>query len=657
MTRKSLHLKRFAAISLVIVMCLSALAVLAPSASAAGEANNSTTILARATDHDAVWDYVPTEAGTTKVREWNGALISTQGKNIVTSTDGGITWQIMYAASANALGVYVHQDAIYYSTPGHIMRSTDGVQWTEVLQIGDNQYGIHWSWDAKGDRIIFGTYGSKSTETSVYLSSDNGLTWDRVFHIQGTTSEYHTHKVAIDPYDDGWIYVNIGDGRSYSGLYASEDWGNNWVHLPASGPRAGVGGEVHTTMNGFLACHFIDADRSIWYADNVPTGWMFDKKRMEMIKVVDMSDVMIDLGVPSSLEFWDFAEGRDLKYIVSRGYIEQKNHIYASADGVIWYLIQEVPYVTGPSISVVGDRLYYNGGGSWADVTLDTYLSSVATVWSIESMSMLRDVPIVWPVDDYYDVSISVGNATNMILNPSMEETDGTYVSHWYSSPGSLLDPPSFSPIARDGMYSLVIDEDWQNMEDYTYDYRVIEQDVDTYLEPGDYVLRFSVMTDIAISENVSMFPTWFLLIGDESHPFRHSAPMPGQWLDYVYYFSTDGGMMDEIRWFVRESGPTFHLDRVSVSQSPYYSISDQWDPPGSPLSVNDRQVEEGLIHIKAGDTIMLTKGYATVSFGEPDPAAIRNMQMSETLMMAVSAAMVVAVLGAVVGLLGKIKV
>ncbi len=42
MTRKSLHLKRFAAISLVIVMCLSALAVLAPSASAAGEGTTYT---------------------------------------------------------------------------------------------------------------------------------------------------------------------------------------------------------------------------------------------------------------------------------------------------------------------------------------------------------------------------------------------------------------------------------------------------------------------------------------------------------------------------------------------------------------------------------------------------------------------------------------
>lgn len=638
-------------------MCLSALPMLAPSASAAGEANNSTTILARATDHAAVWDYEQTakiDSGlrANKIYEWNGSLISNIQGTIAASTDGGMTWQTMHQAAGMVTGIFVHQGAIYYTYNGHLMRSADGVQWTEVLELGPSQHGTSWSWDANGDRIIFGTYSvPQSTETSAYLSSDNGLTWTRVFHIEGATATYHMHKVAIDPYD-GWLYVNIGDSTDRRGLYVSKDLGATWDYLPAQGP---LESNARTPMNGFLACHFVDKDRVIWYADNVPTGWMLDKQRMEMVKVMDMSSAIVQLGV-TVYECWDIAEGKDLTYLVTRDPRTSKAFLHASADGVIWYLIQQVPYMLYPTISVADGRLYYNGGGSWRDVPMDEYLDSIATVWSIDALTLPRNVPIVWPVDDYYNITMSAGNSTNAVLNPSMETLNGTSIVAWGNPSGSVLAAPSTSPIARDGGNSLYIYEDWQNNEAYTSNYRIVEQKTNTYLEPGTYTLRFSVMATEVLTEGTSSLPMFELWIDGVMHQFRHSIPVANKWIDCVYEFTTAGGTLTDVKWFTYNSTAWYRLDRVSISQTPYYSASDLWDPLGSPLSINGQPVQEGVVHLQAGDTIMLTKGYATVSFGEADASSIRSIQMSETMAMVVSAMMVVVVVGMIGAVMRAVK-
>jgi photosystem II stability/assembly factor-like uncharacterized protein len=636
------HLTRLAAISLVVVMCLSALPMLAPPAAAASD-GGGTVILARATDHDALWQYEPTAridpgSRANKVYEWNGSLITNIQGTIAASTDGGMTWQTMHQAAGMVTGIFVHQGAIYYTYNGHLMRSTDGVQWTEVLELGATQHGTSWSWDAVGDRIIFGTYSvPQSTETSAYLSSDNGVTWTRVFHIEGATATYHTHKVAIDPYD-GWLYVNIGDNTDRRGLYVSKDLGATWDYLLAQGPLTSG---AATPMNGFLACSYPDRGRVLWYADNLPEVWMLDKARMEMVKVVDMRGVMAELGV-TSYEMWDVAFGQDLTYLMTRGSEQQKNFLFASADGIVWYLIQQVPYMSYPTISVADGRLYYSGGGSWRDVPMDEYLDSIATVWDVDEMTLPRGVPIVWPVSDYYNISVTQADPTNYVLNPSMEETADGEIVGWGNPSGSILPAPHTSDVARTGSTSLYIYEDWQSNEAYTSNYRIVEQKTNTYLEPGTYTLRFSVMSTAVLTEGTSSLPMFELWIDGVKHQFRHSIPVANKWIDCVYEFTTAGGTLTDVKWFTYNSTAWYRLDRVSISEHPYYSLADAWDPLGSPLSINGQPVEEGVVHLQAGDTIMLTKGYATVSFGEADASDLRTTALGQYAWLIVGAAGVV---------------
>jgi len=81
-----------------------------------------------------------------------------------------------------------------------------------------------WCLDGNADYAVAGTYGYKdgtgATDRSVWISTDDGVSWDRCFHVEsgdGQAPNTHIHMSRIDPYGGCWI--SLGDSGNYTGLY------------------------------------------------------------------------------------------------------------------------------------------------------------------------------------------------------------------------------------------------------------------------------------------------------------------------------------------------------------------------------------------------------------------------------------------------------
>jgi hypothetical protein len=144
-----------------------------------------------------------------------------------------------YLLSLGGGGVFTPTEA----TPASILfRSTDGGQsWTRVLNMVYG-YPAQFSYGGIDEAyIVLGEYGPKGTSTgsrNVYLSSDYGATWEKIYTAQPANNR-HIHTCQFDPLrpDHTKIYVSEGDS-SDALFYSIEKINDVWSAgglLPVTG--------------------------------------------------------------------------------------------------------------------------------------------------------------------------------------------------------------------------------------------------------------------------------------------------------------------------------------------------------------------------------------------------------------------------------------
>lgn len=165
------------------------------------------------------------------------------------SIDGGASWTLVYefplrvqtpstnywqdkvfAVQVLPSGtILVSADNNEWNYNGTIYRSIDGGQTfsrAKRMDGGDFEFvrgcAFPWAFDHNGSYAVAGTYSYKdpdgATDRDVWASTDDGLRWDRIFHIEGTgngdinAKNTHIHMARIDP--DGGCWISVGDHNS-----------------------------------------------------------------------------------------------------------------------------------------------------------------------------------------------------------------------------------------------------------------------------------------------------------------------------------------------------------------------------------------------------------------------------------------------------------
>jgi hypothetical protein len=228
------QLTRLAAISLVLVMCLSALPMLAPPAAADGSLTNPSdyrrNVYNPGTYHDELlqWTLVTDAAPNLKrIVMVDGTIYATSkdGK-FYSSSDYGESWDLLYdfgPAEANSEGMCLYYseywDRFFVSferVGSPLYMSMDrGITWEISDRIPHNQYLLEGGMDESPDGVLYyGQYGNSglgSNETwleyhsYVRKSTDGGFTWTTETSIPA----HHIHSVGVA--HDGKLFASYGD--------------------------------------------------------------------------------------------------------------------------------------------------------------------------------------------------------------------------------------------------------------------------------------------------------------------------------------------------------------------------------------------------------------------------------------------------------------
>ncbi len=168
--------------------------------------------------HDVAVDkttgYIYASVGD-KLLPWNIAYV-------IRSTDNGATWNQIYATGPQILAIEAVSGARLFATDdptnGAIYRTTDDVQYTEVLNTGEHTYGFWMRTNYLNGRIYASFISGEGTHTGVtkiYTSDDEGATWQiyRTF----TDSE---------PYCGSPLASNFVGGIMYYSVRLNSSWQN-----------------------------------------------------------------------------------------------------------------------------------------------------------------------------------------------------------------------------------------------------------------------------------------------------------------------------------------------------------------------------------------------------------------------------------------------
>ncbi len=136
--------------------------------------------------------------------------------NILKSTDGGDTWQVISQIESEPSSLAVDSrspDMVYAGAGGGVFKSTDGGwKWQKVSPDGVLDISIA----SEAPDLLF----AASPWAGVFKSSDGGTTWRSVLDL-------HAHSVQVAPSDPHLVYAG-----TLSGVFKSDDGGETW--LPSS---------------------------------------------------------------------------------------------------------------------------------------------------------------------------------------------------------------------------------------------------------------------------------------------------------------------------------------------------------------------------------------------------------------------------------------
>jgi photosystem II stability/assembly factor-like uncharacterized protein len=191
-----------------------------------------------------------------------GGSITYGGSGIWKSTDGATTWKKTGKFTSPVVGRIVidptNPSRIFVAATGDLFnpgggrgvyRSTDaGAHWKRVLQ-GDNGttgavdlamdpsdpdriYAAMWDHRREPDLRTYGGVGS-----GVYRSTDGGATWNRLANgLPAPSANIGRIGLAVSPSTPKRVYaIVISTNGSYQGFYRSNDSGDTWTQMAASG--------------------------------------------------------------------------------------------------------------------------------------------------------------------------------------------------------------------------------------------------------------------------------------------------------------------------------------------------------------------------------------------------------------------------------------
>ncbi|MFK7937056.1 MAG: T9SS type A sorting domain-containing protein [Saprospiraceae bacterium] len=158
------------------------------------------------------------------------------GIGILKTTDGGETWTKSLDWSLSELtGVQdmkidpENSDIVYAATTLGLYRTSDaGETWENIH---DKPMATDIEIRPDNSQILYvahGGYLSPEGEQGVFLSTDGGVTFERVGTGLPTNYEGKT-RLAISPSNPDMIYASVGDIFQSRGLYRSEDGGRSWT--------------------------------------------------------------------------------------------------------------------------------------------------------------------------------------------------------------------------------------------------------------------------------------------------------------------------------------------------------------------------------------------------------------------------------------------
>jgi ligand-binding sensor domain-containing protein len=205
----------------------------------------------------------------------SGRLYAGTDDGVYASDDEGVNWSASNAGHEGtaAIGILVDSDDGVYAVLADnplqfvfsLQRSTDdGATWTEVLSDTSGTLPTtaeSWAIDSQ-DRVFFGGM-SVATESIIFISEDDGDTWDEVaLYGQGTTS------LAVDSSDR--VYATMASND----LRVSDDSGVTWPIIPNGGWPTGTIGLLNVAaVDDDDAVMVSSRGSGIWRSDDGGTTW------------------------------------------------------------------------------------------------------------------------------------------------------------------------------------------------------------------------------------------------------------------------------------------------------------------------------------------------------------------------------------------------
>ncbi|MDE3057221.1 MAG: hypothetical protein KGJ59_04620 [Bacteroidota bacterium] len=187
----------------------------------------------------------------------------TYGSGVYKTTDGGTTWQHCGLEETQHIGKVLvdphNPDIVLVAALGHaygpneergVFRSTDGgKRWKKVLYKNPDVGAIDLAWDESDPSVVYASlWQARRTPWSqyppdegpgsgLYKSTDEGTTWNEIVSSGLPAKPYGRIGLTVAAGSHGKIvYALIEAQKKGSGLYRSDDGGQNW-HLAGDDPR------------------------------------------------------------------------------------------------------------------------------------------------------------------------------------------------------------------------------------------------------------------------------------------------------------------------------------------------------------------------------------------------------------------------------------
>lgn len=673
------HLKRLAAISLVLMMCLSALPMLAPSASAATYVEKDYFGNNMVSDSPLEAQYLAPQdmsLGQHYDVASDGVIYKASETILRASWDHGETWDEMHTFPAAIRGVYVHEQGnnrfvMIGTSGGAVYRAPVGGDFELVLQMNSESYAwTAWSFSSMGKTILVGEYGGAETPAAVHISYDNGQTWSQLFNTSAYSDRgAHIHLVSIDPYDPSTYYINVGDNIAIKGLYVTHNGGSTWQKIMGMS-------SVHLSnallANGFLSCTFPDPYRVLFFADNYPAIYEYVKSSGELRMISQLPYEY------HSLKLYSAVLGQHgVTYFAGADYGETPNikSIWITIDGSSYYRIGHNPTDANQyPLRAYGGKIY-SANMVFNDLTIEEAMALMGDERRSVDMRFGSPRYMDFTSTPLKEVQISVHGAQviNYITNPSFEfGLDG-----WVDQSAAPISTKQVaSNRSRDGNSSLHLRQESPYIGQIGQTLNFVSDGTPLYLMASmtttqdnanrmQFVLRYSLGGE--------SFSKYFYFYQEDTGQPAQGPPVsrPG-WLDYSWTWAPPAGATLTSMSLLVPKGHDVYIDRVALSNQPMwvpettgsgnvsFMIGDQLVEAGELAEGESRSISlpsdvwlDGLVPIVPVSGLAYTVSIDGTPVSESDRSILEtNKLLEQTIPLIIG----LAVIGAVFTMLGRLK-